>query len=99
MQFGQMVTAARERSRLSLLELAEKVGASSAVLGSIESAGHIPRDPLISRLVRVLKLNEQAVMARIIRQRTSRFVDADRSRDESSLLTAVPVIGRITKDS
>lgn len=99
MHFGQMITAAREKSRLSLQELAEIIGAPQTVLSSIESAGFIPRDHLITRLIQVLKLNEQAVKARIIRQRGSRLKNTSSLRENGSLLSAVPVVGRITKDN
>ena len=99
MLFGQMISDAREESRLSLRELAERIGASATTLSKIESTDHIPRDQLIIRLIQVLRLDEQAVHARIARQRMARHAEELERTESETALSPVPVVGKVTGDS
>ena len=98
MFFGQMISDAREESRLSLRELAQRIGASATTLNKIESTGHIPRDYLITRLIQVLRLDEQAVRARITRQRMAQHADEMEIAESETALSPVPVVGKVTDE-
>ena len=95
MLFGQMVAVAREESRLGLRELAGRINASAALLSKIESAGYIPHDPIITRLIEVLCLDEKVVRSRVARQRAARDDAMAQSLESDTALSAVPIVGKI----
>jgi phage repressor protein C with HTH and peptisase S24 domain len=96
MLLSQIISLAREKKSLSLRDLAALVNTSAATLSKIEKLDHVPRDPLIGRLIQVLSLEAEETWTQVARQRVAHY-HMDVSVDKSdTLLSPVPIIGKVT---
>jgi len=60
--FGRRLRAYRKLKHLTQHELAEKMGVSVSIIGSLERATRTPSPEFISRLVIVLQATEEELM-------------------------------------
>lgn len=75
--FGRRLRAYRKLKRLTQTELAEQVGVSISIIGSLERGTRAPTQELFGRLLRVLDVTESELLGAL------QFADLDRVDDWS----------------
>lgn len=62
--FGRKLRAYRKLKHMTQIELADSLGVSVAIVGSLERATRTPTEPLIRDIARILQVTEDELFGR-----------------------------------